>query len=176
MISRKLLIPLISGGAVLVGLAIFLAIFFTNQHNNEEIYQKANEYLYRYEFDESEELFASIYNYKDSAAKIGVIHGMKTLDETGNYNKAIEVTTATGGVIEVNFTSEGSEVEPITITTKTTIEVKSEKNITILEVGTFKLITLLKTLIVSSSIYMLHSPHTFILLNMMWERVLSLTQ
>lgn len=124
--KRVILISSIAAGALLVtGLAIFLGISIPEQNRKEEIYKKANEHLYRYELDESEELFNSIYGYRDSVAKIGVIHGVKTLNEGGSYNKAIDVTTAKGGVIEVSFTSEGTPVDPIIITEKTVIDAKS---------------------------------------------------
>ena len=114
-----------AGGLIIAGLAVFLGIYIPTHNKYEEIYKKANEHLYKYEFDESEKLFKSIYTYRDSAAKIGVIHGIETLNETSNYNKAIEETVKTGGVIKVAFTSEGTPVDPITITTKTIIDAKS---------------------------------------------------
>ena len=131
--KKKVIVPIVTasvstvvvGSLVLTAVGIFLGIFLTQRNKNEEIYQKANEHLYRYEFEESETLFKSIYKYKDSAAKIGVIHGMETLNETGNYNKAIEATVETGGVIEVAFTTDGTPVDPLTITEKTVIDAKS---------------------------------------------------
>lgn len=124
--KNKIIISVSAAGAVAIaGISIFLGFYLTKQNENEAIYQKANEHLYKYEFEESEELFQSIINYKDSSGKIGVIHGIQTLNDTGNYDKAIDATVAYGGVIEVNFESEGTPVDPITITTKTKIDAKS---------------------------------------------------
>ena len=124
--KKKTTISLICAGSLVVaGVAIFLGIYIPHQAEWEDIYKKANVLLYDYKLDESEELFQKIYKYKDSAAKIGVIHGIKTLNETGNYNKAIDATVETGGIIEVDFTTEGTPVDPITITEKTTIDAKS---------------------------------------------------
>ena len=124
----KIILIAAGGALVVAGISIFLGVYVNDQNSKEMIYKQANEHLYKYELDESEELFASIYNYKDSAAKIGVIHGVKTLNETGNYNKAIDATVETGGIIEVSFTSDGTPVDPITITEKTVIDAKSYMN------------------------------------------------
>ena len=113
------------GGVTIIGISVSLGINIVKFNQDEETYKKANELLYKYELDESEKLFQTIYNYRDSAAKIGVIHGVEALNETGNYNKAIDATVEKGGVIEVAFTSEGTPVDPITITSKTKIEAVS---------------------------------------------------
>ena len=120
--KKTLIISLVSVGVlVTAGIGTLIGVLCYQ----ESIYKRANELLYQYELDESESLFSSIYYYKDSKNKIGVIHGIKTLNETGNYNKAIEATTETGGIIEVNFSSIGTQVDPVTIKEKTTIDEKS---------------------------------------------------
>ena len=120
--KKTLIISLVSVGIlVTAGIGTLIGILCYD----ESVYKRANELLYQYELDESESLFNSIYHYKDSKNKIGVIRGIRTLNETGNYNKAIEVTTETGGIIEVSFSSIGTQVDPITIKEKTTIEEQS---------------------------------------------------
>ena len=120
--KKTLIISLVSVGVlVTAGVGTLIGVLCYQ----ESVYKRANELLYQYELDESESLFSSIYYYKDSKNKIGVIHGIKTLNETGNYNKAIEATTETGGIIEVSFSSIGTPVDPITIKEKTTIDEKS---------------------------------------------------
>ena len=124
--KKKVIIPIVTAlGVLITGVLIFLCIYFPVQNENEKIYRQANELLYKYELDESEALFDKIYDYKDSAAKIGVIRGVRTLNETGDYDKAIDATVKTGGIIEVSFTTDGTPVDPITIKEKTVIDAKS---------------------------------------------------